>query len=385
MGLPFAVLLANAGHEVIAFDTDVERVRLVSSGIPPFHEPGLPELLRSELLSGRLRMVGDLVALANSEVVFVVVGTDLDDGHSPQNQSVFEAIRAVSGHLSRKTSVALRSTVMPGTTEAASMMLDMKIAEVIYCPERIAEGRALKELRDIPQVIGTKSGEPSRKLNSIFESLGVKTLATTWRQAELGKLILNAWRYSQFAFANEFSQICEFHDVSYREIRDQFLVDYPRGLGLMNPGFAGGPCLRKDTLQLLNRQDTRSALLEATLFSHEELLLSVVERVCDNMSSHDSTVVQLGLTFKPGSDDLRGSTAMELAQELSSRVNNFKVVEPNVRQIPKFVSVSLAEAVQIADVVVVGTRHPEFLGVKVHAPVIDVGGLRLVSRNGIVS
>jgi len=384
VGLPFAVVLAAAGYEVVAFDTDIERVRLVSNGTPPFYEPGLPELLKSELLSHRFRMVNDLEVLTQCEIIFVVVGTDLDEQEAPQNQSVFEAIRQVRRNLSPSTSIALRSTLMPGTTKAVSMMLGPDVAEVTYCPERIAEGCALQELREIPQVIGTELGQPSQKLNSVFESLGVKVITASWHEAELGKLILNAWRYSQFALANEFSQICEFYDTSFRQIRSQFLVDYPRGVGLMGPGFAGGPCLKKDTLQLLNTQDKASSLLNSVVLSHRRMLMSVVEQVIDNMESVDSTVIQLGLTFKPGSDDLRGSTAMELAHELAGKIKDFRVVEPYVSHIPRFTPVSLVEAMQIADVIVVGTRHPEFLGVEVGAPIIDAGGLRLINRNRMV-
>jgi len=273
---------------------------------------------------------------------------------------------------------------MPGTTAAIARLLHGRVAEVAFCPERIAEGKAVEELQHMPQLVGTQSGEPSELLTELFASLGVESVALTWKEAELGKLLLNSWRYSQFAIANEFRKICESQEVSFRRVRDAILHRYPRGQGLMGPGFAGGPCLKKDTLQLLAGSQRGSSLLQAVLDSHREMIPEVVHEVVNRAGSSDKVVVQLGLTFKPGSDDLRSSVAVELATELARQCENFLVVDPNVSNHTEFKMVSLQEALDRADLVVVGTRHPEFLGITLNVPYIDIGGLRLFNESGRV-
>lgn len=384
VGLPLAATLALVGHRVYAIDTSVERVRLIQAGQSPFYEPGLDDILSSVLSSGRLTLHTELSASSNCDVVFVVVGTDLSDDNTPQNESVFGVVRQLLEFVSRTTTVVLRSTVMPGTTAAIARLLHGRVAEVAFCPERIAEGKAVEELQHMPQLVGTQSGEPSELLTELFASLGVESVALTWKEAELGKLLLNSWRYSQFAIANEFRKICESQEVSFRRVRDAILHRYPRGQGLMGPGFAGGPCLKKDTLQLLAGSQKGSSLLQAVLDSHREMIPEVVHEVVNRAGSGDKVVVQLGLTFKPDSDDLRSSVAVELATELARQCENFLVVDPNVSNHTEFKMVSLQEALDRADLVVVGTRHPEFLGITLNVPYIDIGGLRLFNESGRV-
>jgi len=153
---------------------------------------------------------------------------------------------------------------------------------------------------------------------------------------------------------------------------------------LMGPGFAGGPCLRKDTLQLLADDQSESELLRSVIDSHQRLISEVVEEVHQRRQSELDVVVQLGLTFKPGSDDLRGSVALELAVALSKEYKNFQVVDPYVQANTGFTHTSLEAAIEVADVLVVGTRHPEFLDQKFSIPCIDLGGFRVFSESGRV-
>jgi UDP-N-acetyl-D-mannosaminuronic acid dehydrogenase len=204
----------------------------------------------------------------------------------------------------------------------------------------------------------------------------------TWKEAELSKLFLNTWRYAQFAFANEFANICESHDVSFSNLRSSLLYRYPRGLGLMAPGFSGGPCLRKDTVQLVKSAPVKSGLLQAVLQSHDSLISRVVDLVCKEVGDSDKRVVQLGLTFKPGSDDLRGSVALELANRLNRRLKSFFVVDPHVAPLSEFRFLTTNKVSEIADLVVIATRHPEFLGISAGGPVIDAAGPRLFNEIG---
>jgi len=381
VGLPLAVVLADAGHDVTAIDSNEDRLLTIAGGESPFYEPGLNELLQSVLLRQRLVLHEQVSVVQDCDLIFIVVGTDLKGDEMPQNESVFEVARSVRKHLSPSSVVVLRSTVTPGTTAHVAELLDGVVADVAFCPERILEGHALEELRAMPQLVGTRTGEVPKCIDDLFSSLQIEVLAMTWKEAELGKLFLNTWRYTQFAIANEFANICESHDVSFSKLRTSLLYRYSRGTGLMAPGFAGGPCLRKDTIQLLKSTSFQSELLQAVLQSHDSLTSRIVDLVCREVGDSDKKVVQLGLTFKPGSDDLRGSVALELAHQLNRRLKNFFVVDPHVLPLPEFNFLSENEVADTADLVVVATRHPEFLGVSVRGPVIDAAGPRLLNES----
>ena len=373
VGLPLAVVLADAGHDVAAVDTSQERIRQIQSGLSPFFEPGLDERLRSVLQRGSLSLGSDLAVAKDSDVIIIVVGTDLDESGRPQNDSVLDVVNQLREYLSPSSTLVLRSTVLPGTTARVAEALSNRSGEVAYCPERIAEGRALEELRAMPQLVGTKHGMGSERLVSLFSSLGVEVINMTWQEAELSKLILNTWRYSQFALANEFAHVCEAHGVSFAKIRSEMMRQYPRSSGLMTPGFAGGPCLRKDTLQLFSATEPRSELLLAILRHHDEVVEKVSDAVAAVVGVTDKHVVQLGLTFKPNSDDLRGSVAIDLARRLQRKLKNFIVVDPYVDSHPEFRMLPLQDALKSADLAVIGTRHSEFANLPKGLPFIDLG------------
>lgn len=381
-GLPLAVFLAHKGHQVTAVDSDNDRLAKVRSGEPPFFEPGLNDMLRSVLAGSAFDATNDYSAVVEAEVVVIVVGTDLNDRDQPQNDSVLAVARQLRNHVSQQTSIVLRSTVMPGTTAAVAKVFGDTVFEVAFCPERIAEGRALEELGSMPQLVGTSQETVSNKLRELFLSMGVETITMSWAEAEMSKLILNSWRYAQFAFANEVARLCESTNVSFAKIRSAILDRYPRGQGLMAPGFAGGPCLRKDTLQLIAGTHADSSLFREVIKSHEDAVSRVESTVLDHLGPGRGVVVQLGLAFKPGSDDIRGSVALDLARRISKRVERFYVVDPHVRLSHEFNMLTLDEAFEIADVVVVGTRHPEFVGKKFNVPLIDLGGSKLVIPSG---
>jgi len=167
--------------------------------------------------------------------------------------TLFErTVELVAPHLRDGALVVLRSTVYPGTTEYVSQALAGRgrRADVAFCPERIAEGHALEEFRTLPQIVGADAPAVGDRGAALFSRLGGQILRTSSREAELAKLFTNTWRYMKFAIANQFFMVAHQAGVDYANVLEAIRHDYPRAADLPGPGFAAGPCLFKDTMQL---------------------------------------------------------------------------------------------------------------------------------------
>jgi len=376
VGLPLSVLLAQAGHHVDAVDIDAQRLEMLRAGNAPFKENSLDDLLGAVISSGRLVPTSDEGVYALADAAIVVVGTDLDENGSPQNDSVLAVINRLRDRIRTDALVILRSTVMPGTTAIARERLSVRTNRVVYCPERIAEGAAITELRTMPQMVGCDSDDSTYELvSALFATLGVESVRVTTGEAEMGKLILNAWRYAQFAFGNEFARLCELNKVNYAKVFRAIRYKYPRADGIKSAGLAGGPCLEKDTRQLVASAEFGSELLNEVLKTHAAMVNVLFERVAETVDLASSTVALLGLTFKPGSDDLRSSPALKLAERLQAHAKRLLVVDPHLIDDVGYEIVTLSVALESAHIVVVGTQHAEFRDLKTNLPVVDLAAL----------
>src|SRR6202162_259610 len=252
VALPLALSLADSGYRVGIDDIDATKIDQVRAGNVPFLENGAEELLRKLLPGGRLEFSADPGLLARTDTVILVIGTPIDEFMNPSVRIFDRVVDELVPHLKRTSLIVLRSTAFPGTTESVERRLRTAgiEAEVVFCPERIAEGHALEELRTLPQLVGASSDAAFEKASRLFERLGVSTVRTTPLEAELAKLLTNTWRYMKFAIANQFFQIAHRSGVDYNNVLDAIRHDYPRAQDLPGPGFAAGPCLLKDTMQL---------------------------------------------------------------------------------------------------------------------------------------
>lgn len=251
VGLPLAVGLANVGYEVISYDINQETVDLVNSSITPFSEENLEIELLKSLKSG-FKATTDSSVIKSARVLIFVIGTPLNSDDLPDKSVVGKAILDLSHLFNDNQLIILRSTMFPGCTLQIENDLKYlnKNIDVTFCPERIAEGKAISELHSLPQIIGARSDKAFFRASEVFSKLGVKVIRTTPEEAELAKLFTNVWRYLKFAIANEFWMIANSFGVNFANIRDAVTFEYPRAEDLPNAGFAAGPCLYKDTVQL---------------------------------------------------------------------------------------------------------------------------------------
>jgi len=380
VGLPLGIALADAGVQVTLLDIDQDRVRRVKAGRMPFLERGADELLPSLLASGRLQVSTSVDVIREHETVIVTIGTPVDEFMDPGIRTFDRSVDRVLDEMCDGQLLILRSTVFPGVTNR----LDRRVRErglqidIAHCPERIAQGYALEELTKLPQIVGGVTPSATDRSATLFRSLGAKVIELPPVEAELTKLFSHAYRYISFAISNQFYVIAEKLEADFDRIRAAMTADYPRMSGFPSAGFAGGPCLLKDTMQLAAFNHNAFVIGQAAMMVNEGLPRILVEGVKARYSLNSSTAAILGMAFKGNSDDPRDSLAYKLRKVLTLECQSVLCTDPYIKD-PNFVS--LETALREADFVFLGACHDEYRNLVIEKPLIDVFGfLRLDSE-----
>jgi UDP-N-acetyl-D-mannosaminuronic acid dehydrogenase len=375
VGLPLSLSFASVGLRVGIYDTNQATLDRIAAGEMPFMESGADELLREILAAGRLEFGADGSMIARTSQLVVVIGTPVDEFLGP-SMTIFErAVEQIAPHLRDGALVILRSTVYPGTTSYVAQHLAERgcRADLAFCPERIAEGHALEEVRTLPQIVGADTEVAGDRAAALFERLAAKTIRTSSKEAELAKLFTNTWRYMKFAVANQFLMISDQAGVDYTNVLRAIREDYPRAADLPGPGFAAGPCLFKDTMQLAAFTADHFPLGQAAMQVNEGLpayIVSALERRYGGLRG--KTIGILGMAFKGESDDTRASLSYKLRKLLSWAGARVLATDPYVRDDRL---VSLECVLSESDVLVLGAPHKTYRGLHVGGKdVVDVWG-----------
>ncbi|MGH7226226.1 MAG: nucleotide sugar dehydrogenase, partial [Gemmataceae bacterium] len=372
VGLPLALAFAAQGHAVDLLDTSPERVALVNSGRMPFHEDDAEPLLAESIRNGRIKATTDAAVLEDADAVIVTIGTPVDEYLDP---SVGEFDRALT-HLLRQVRpgqlLILRSTVFPGMTDRLARQLEQMgrgDVDLAYCPERIVQGKSLIELKQLPQLVAGVTPQAAQRAAALFRIICPKVLFLRPVEAELAKLFCNAWRYINFAIANQFFVMAQHFEADFHTIYHALREDYPRMQSLARPGFAAGPCLLKDTMQLGAFNHGSFVLGQAAMMINEGLPYLVVQDIKRGYPLENMTVGLLGMAFKPESDDPRSSLSYKLRKILLLESKRVLCTDPYV---PDTGLVPLAEVLDRADLLIVGTPHACYRDLKCRQPIIDI-------------
>ena len=383
VGLPLSLTLADAGLCVGIYDTSQTTLDRIAGGEMPFLETGADDLLRKVLATGRLELGTDGSIIERTQTLIIVVGTPVDEFLGP-SMTVFErVVNQVAPHLRDGALVILRSTVYPGTTEYVTHHLAEAgcNVDVAFCPERIAEGHALEELHTLPQIIGADDDRAAERATALFQNLVSKTVRVSTKEAELAKLFTNTWRYMKFAVANQFFMIADQAGLDYTNVLRAIREDYPRAQDLPGPGFAAGPCLFKDAMQLAAFTSDHFPMGQAAMQVNEGLpayIVAALERRYGGLK--DKTIGILGMAFKAESDDTRASLSYKLRKLLSWSRARVLGTDPYVDD-PRLVSLECV--LEESDVLVLGAPHKAYRGLEIGGKdVVDVwgaldGGIRL--------
>jgi UDP-N-acetyl-D-mannosaminuronic acid dehydrogenase len=381
VGLPLAIAFATRGLRVGIYDVNQQSVDSVSAGQLPFREDGGAEPLREMLAAGRLDASTDPRMVSTADAVVVVIGTPVDEHLNPNPHTVPKALAECTPHFTTGQLLVLRSTVYPGVTARVERMLEEEgvDVDVAFCPERIAEGKAMEELFSLPQIVSAHTQGSRDRAAKLFGHLTDTIVELEPEEAELAKLFTNTWRYIKFAAANQFYVMANDHGLDFDKIRGALAHDYPRAADMPGAGFAAGPCLFKDTMQLAAFSDNSFVLGHSAMLVNEGLPLYLVSRIQAKYDLANMRVGILGMAFKAESDDIRSSLSYKLKRILEFRAREVLCTDPYVTVDPELVP--LDRVLRQSDLLVIGAPHKVYCDLDVHRgrepqpPVVDVWNL----------
>ncbi|HEX2667199.1 MAG TPA: nucleotide sugar dehydrogenase [Gammaproteobacteria bacterium] len=417
VGCVSAARFAEAGHQVIGVDVNPEKVAMVNGGLSPIVEPGLEALLAFTVANGRLRATTSAAeGIANSDMALICVGTP---GYANGQLNV-DILRQLSSEIGRELhhrekpfTVVVRSTVLPGTVEevvfpairAGIQRRDRSFLSVAVNPEFIREGSALQDFLQPPfTLVGCQDGATAAKVRELYANVDAPFVSTSIRTAEMIKYTANTFHALKVCFANEVGDACEAFGVEPQEVMRIFRMDRKLNVSeaYLKPGFAfGGSCLPKDIRALTyaaRSADVELPLISRILESNGAQIRRAVDTV---LATHKRRIGVLGLSFKPGTDDLRESPMVTLVENLIGKGLEVRILDHNVavarltganrryieEEIPHISSLMCTEAVDLlnhAELLVVGNAGEEtnqVLAAAPELPVIDLTrGIARVSR-----
>ncbi|HTN29858.1 MAG TPA: UDP-glucose/GDP-mannose dehydrogenase family protein [Pseudomonas sp.] len=420
VGAVCAGCLSARGHEVIGVDISQTKIDLINRGQSPIVEPGLDALLASGTQAGRLRGTTSVIeAVMATDLSFIAVGTpskrngDLDLGYM---KSVCEQIGAALAQKSGRHTVVVRSTVLPGTVqnvviptlEAASGKRAGKDFGIAVNPEFLRESTAIQDY-DFPamSVIGEFDAASGDLLEALYSELDAPIIRKPIEVAEMIKYTCNVWHATKVSFANEIGNIAKASGVDGREVMDVVCRDHKLNLSryYLSPGFAfGGSCLPKDVRALTykaNQLDIEHPLLSSIMPSNRVQIRKAFDLIANRGKRK---IALLGLSFKAGTDDLRESPLVELAEMLIGKGYQLRIFDSNVEyakvvgankeyiesKIPHVSSLlhsQLCEVVEDAELIVLGHKDPRFTEAVMQAgddkQVIDLIGALPEYRSGL--
>lgn len=364
VGLPLAMLLADRGLQVDILDVNEAALEKIRQGKMPFLENGAEEILPRVLASGRLAVTTDTARAREADVVICVIGTPVDKYQNPETVLFYKIIEELRGFLRDGQTLILRSTVYPGLSERINRMFQERgpKVHVAFCPERVAQGESLKEMTALPQIISAFDEEGLATAKAVFGKLTADLVVVKPLEAELAKLMSNAYRYITFAIANQFHMLATDAGVDFTAIHKAATWHYPRLATMPRPGFAAGPCLYKDTLQLAAFSNNNFFLGHSAMLVNEGQPQYLINSIKKRTNLQDKTVGILGMTFKADCDDTRESLSYKLRRLMMLEARKVILHDPYLEG-PDFVS--LEQLLEEADVIVVGVPHREYRGLKI--------------------
>lgn len=382
VGLPLSIALAAKGKKVCIYDINKEAIDTVKKGKMPFYEDGAEPLLKETIRSGNLTLSVEPSIISNSKALVLIIGTPVDEHLNPKFGLMKKLINDFIPYIVDDQLIILRSTVYPGISKRVyEWLLETgKKVHVAFCPERILEGKAMVELEALPQIVSSFSEEGLKRATELFKVLTDDIVVLKPMEAELTKLFNNVWRYIKFATANQFYMIANDYGLDFYNIYYGMTHNYPRAKDFPKPGFAAGPCLFKDAMQLAAFNNNSFYLGHAAMLINEGLPNYVVQKLRDKVDLSKATIGILGMAFKSESDDTRESLSYKLRKILEVQAKTVLCSDPFVKD-DRLVSIDTV--VDKCDIIIIATPHSEYKDLKIdNKKVIDVWNI--LGKGGLI-
>ena len=371
VGIPLGLAFASKGKDVTLVDVNPRAVEAISAGRLPFKEEGADALLKAHV-GKNLHATSDVSVVKKQDVVVFVTGTPVDEHLNPKIHDVVKVLDAYLPLLNKRQLVILRSTIFPGVTRIVEEKLKAKLgaANLAFCPERIVQGKGIEEIFNLPQLVSGVNKKAENAAAALFASIAPKIIRIKPEEAELAKLMTNAWRYLEFAIANQFYMMVEKQGLDFYRILEAMKDDYPRAKHFARAGLAAGPCLFKDTMQLSAFHSNEFFLGHSAMLVNEGLpnfLVSQLEEKMDSLKGKKIGI--MGLAFKADNDDIRESLSFKVKKLLEMKMAEVLVTDefvPGTMPLKKFL--------KEADGVILGVPHSAYRKLKVKKPFVDCWG-----------
>lgn len=375
VGIPLVLALAESGARVNVNDLNQGTLDVLKSGRLPFIEYGADGILKKALAEKSLAFSNNPSQISKNGPVIITIGTPVDEFLNPVRRVVQDCIDSLLPHVVDGQLLVLRSTVYPGTTDWLHSYIESKgrKLKLAFCPERVVQGYGIKELQEMPQIVSGTTPEAEKEAQTLFSAIAPEVVTVTPKEAEFAKLFGNAYRYIEFAATNEFFLIAKSAGVDYQKILGAMKRNYPRAKNIPRPGFAAGPCLVKDTMQLAAFARNQFGLGHAAMLVNEGLVLHVIDDLRHRFDLSDMTVGLLGMAFKAEIDDTRASLSYKCKNALVSHARTVLTTDPFVTTDDTLRP--LDEVIERSDLLILCTPHSAYKSLDLKGkPVVDVWG-----------
>lgn len=406
VGLVSGVCFSEIGHDVVCVDSDVERIATLRSGQSPIYEPGLEELMTKNVAAKRLSFSEDLAhSVRGADAVFICVGTPQDDRGSADLSYVYEVSRELAKCIEPDTVVVIKSTVPVGTNAKVRAIISGARRGIAFSvasnPEFLREGSAIGDFMKPDRIVAGVKGPRSREvMEEIYYPLtreGRELLITDPKSAEVIKYASNAFLAAKIAFINEIARLCEHAGGDIEAVSRGMGLDTRIGNKFLRagPGF-GGSCFPKDTMALIKTSHDmglRLDIAEAVMTSNTARKTEMIDIIAGAMNGNlDGAIIAVfGVTFKPGTDDMRDAPSTYILPELQRRGASLRIVDPQGKkegeiEFPGSEWCDTAhDAAKGADAIVVLTEWPVFSNVDLKSAAAHMRTPRLIDLRNIYS
>ena len=373
VGAPLGLALSSKGYNVILIDKNKENIKKINHGIMPFIEEGCAKLLKKMILKRKIFATLDLNEVKKCKYIIVCLGTPINKKFEPNLKNFISFFYSLKKYLNRNHIVIIRSSIYPGICNKVFNIIKSYCKNLSYCPERIAQGKSLKELPKISQIVSGKNTKSILESGKIFKKICGKILYTKIIEAELIKLFSNAYRFINFSISNQFYMMCKNQGLDFFKIRNLMRDNYKRNANIPSAGFTAGPCLLKDTMQLSSFYNHKFSLFHSAKSINENLPIFIIKKLSEKYDLRKKTVGILGLSFKAENDDIRDSLSIKLLNYLKSKkirtLQSDEYYKDN-NNIDKNL------LVKKSDIIIVSTPHKAYKNLKINKKkvLVDIWG-----------